>query len=217
MSDMKAYFDRVFQGQITRPGSAELLKWLKKSDFFTAPASSRFHLSRPGGLVEHSVNVYERLKQLCECEALNDPSFVEPSPETIAVIGLLHDVCKIGVYIQSTRNQKSYDPAKIAAANPYQVKHDQLGDFIWESIVGYQFDDPIPYGHGEKSVYLISEFMKLTREEAFAIRFHMGAWTDSDYDKRNAGKAFDLYPLALFTHLADMMATHIDDLKEVPS
>ena len=211
MSDMKAYFDRVFQGQITRPGSAELLKWLKESDFFTAPASSRFHLSRPGGLVEHSVNVYERLKQLCECEALNDPSFVEPSPETVAIVGLLHDVCKIGVYVRETKNRKTYDPDKIAVASPWQIKSDQLGNFIWESVAGYRFDDLFPYGHGEKSVYILSGFMKLTREEAFAIRYHMGPWREGE--GQDASKAYDMFPLALLTHLADMMAAHMDDLQ----
>lgn len=212
MSDMKAYFERVFQGQITRPGSAELLKWLKESDFFTAPASSRFHLSRPGGLVEHSVHVYERLKQLCECEALNDPSFVEPSPETIAVIGLLHDVCKIGVYIQEPKNQKTYDPQKVAAASPYQVKHDQLGDFVWETVMGYRFEDSLCYGHGEASVYIISGFMKLTQEEAMSIRWHMGFSDDSFRDGSHlVGKAFEKYPLAVLTHMADLQATYMDD------
>ena len=206
---MKEYFKHVFTNQIQREGAKELLEWLESSDFFTAPASTRFHLSRPGGLVEHSVHVYERLKQLCECEALNNENFAEPSPETIAIVGLLHDVCKVGVYIQEAKNQKTYDPEKVAAANTWQVKHDQLGDFIWETVTGYRFEDSLCYGHGEKSVYIISGFMKLTREEAFAIRYHMGAWQDGE--KQNAGKAFDLFPLALMVHLADMMATHIDD------
>ena len=207
---MKDYFIQRFRENVTRPGSTELLAWLEDSDFFIAPASTRFHLSCPGGLVEHSVHVYERLKQLCECESLNNPDFKAPSPETVAVVGLLHDVCKVGVYIQEPKNQKTYAPEKIAAANPYQVKHDQLGDFIWETVMGYRFDDPIPYGHGEKSVYILSGFMKLTREEAFAIRYHMGPWREGE--GQDASKAYDMFPLALMTHLADMMATHINDM-----
>ena len=212
---MKDYFIRVFKEQIKRPGSAELLEWLGNSTFFQDPASTRFHLSRPGGLVEHSVHVYERLKQLCECEALNNPNFKEPEPESIAIAGLLHDLCKIGVYVQEPKNQKTYDPEKVAAANSWQVKHDQLGDFIWETVIGYRFEDPMPYGHGEKSVYIISGFMKLKREEAMAIRWHMGPWRKGE--EQDSSKAFDLYPLALMTHLADMMATHIDDLEGTPS
>ena len=206
---MKDLFIRRFRETITRPGAEDLLAWLEKSDFFDAPASTRFHLARPGGLVEHSIHVYERLKQLCECEALNNDSFKEPPPETIAVVGLLHDLCKVGVYIQEPKNQKTYDPQKVAAASSYQVKHDQLGDFIWETVMGYRFEDSLPYGHGEKSVYIISGFMKLTREEAFAIRYHMGPWQDGE--KQNAGRAFDLFPLALLTHMADMLATHMDE------
>ena len=207
---MKEYFEQVFREQINRDGAAELLAWLEKSDFFRAPASTRFHLSRPGGLVEHSVHVYERLKQLCECEALNNEKFKEPSPETIAIVGLLHDICKVGVYITEPKNQKTYDPEKVSAASSYQVKHDQLGDFIWETVTGYRFEDPLPYGHGEKSVYILSGFMKLTREEAFAIRYHMGPWQEGE--KQNASRAYDLFPLALMAHMADMMATHMDDL-----
>ena len=206
---MKDLFIRRFRETITRPGAEDLLAWLEKSDFFDAPASTRFHLARPGGLVEHSIHVYERLKQLCECEALNNDSFKEPPPETIAVVGLLHDLCKVGVYIQEPKNQKTYDPQKVAAASSYQVKHDQLGDFIWETVMGYRFEDSLCYGHGEKSVYIISGFMKLTREEAFAIRYHMGPWQDGE--KQNAGRAFDLFPLALLTHMADMLATHMDE------
>ena len=206
---MRNYFEREFTKQIQREGAENLLEWLKKSDFFDAPASTRFHLSRPGGLVEHSVHVYERLYQLCECDALNNDAFKMPRNETIAIVGLLHDICKVGVYVQEPRNQKTYDPEKVAAASSYQVKHDQLGDFIWETTIGYRFEDPIPYGHGEKSVYIISGFMNLSREEAFAIRYHMGPWQKGE--EQNASKAFDLFPLALMTHMADMMATHIDD------
>ena len=87
----------------------------------------------------------------------------------------------------------------------------QVGIFIWETVIGYRFEDTLCYGHGEKSVYIISSFMKLTRDEAFAIRFHMGAWMDGE--KQNASKAYDMFPLALLAHLADMQATHIDDLQ----
>ena len=211
MNNAREYFERLFTEQVKRPGAAELLEWLGKSDFYQAPASTRFHLARPGGLVEHSLHVYERLKQLCECEMLNNPAFKAPPTESVAIVGLLHDICKVGVYIQEPKNQKTYDPQKVAAASSYQVKHDQLGDFVWETAMGYRFEDSLPYGHGEKSVYILSGFMKLTREEAFAIRYHMGPWREGE--GQDASKAYDMFPLALLTHLADMMAAHMDDLQ----
>ena len=208
---MKSKFIEIYRSHIHRDGADALLDYLEKSTFFQDPASTRFHLSRLGGLVEHSVHVYERLKQLCECETLNNPAFKAPPTESVAIVGLLHDICKVGVYIQEPKNQKTYDPQKVAAASPYQVKHDQLGDFVWETVMGYRFEDSLPYGHGEKSVYILSGFMKLTREEAFAIRYHMGPWREGE--GQDASKAYDMFPLALLAHLADMMAAHIDDLQ----
>ena len=212
MNNAREYFERLFTEQVKRPGAAELLEWLRKSDFYDAPASTRFHLACPGGLVEHSLHVYERLKQLCECETLNNPAFKAPPTESVAIVGLLHDICKVGVYIQEPKNQKTYDPQKVAAASSYQVKHDQLGDFVWETVMGYRFEDSLCYGHGEASVYIISGFMKLTREEAMAIRWHMGFSDDSfRAGSQLVGKAFEKYPLAVLTHMADLQATYMDD------
>ncbi len=135
------------------------------------------------------------------------------SNETVAIVSLLHDVCKIGLYVSEPKNQKTYDLEKVAAARdgkPWTVKHDSLGDFIWETVRGYKADDQLPYGHGEKSVYIVSGFMKLTRDEAMAIRWHMG-FTDNDFrgGGQSVGKAFEMYPLAVLTHLADMKATYL--------
>ena len=216
---MKEKFLQAYK-HITRPGADELLKWLESSDFFIAPASTRFHLSRPGGLVEHSVHVYERLRGLyVEHKTVPDaPGVYHLSPEeeeTIAICGLLHDVCKVGVYQQITKNQKTYDPEKVAAAQKWQVKHDGQGDFIWETVPGYTFEDKMPYGHGEKSVYIISGFMKLSREEAMAIRWHMGGFDDSVRGgSRAIAGAFEQFPLAVLTHVADLMATNLDEVEK---
>lgn len=211
---MKEKFLEIYRENITRPGDEEFLKWLESTDFFEAPASTRFHLSRPGGLVEHSIHVYERLKKLCDSEGYTDAFPQMPSDETIAIIGLLHDICKVGCYIQEPKNQKTYDPEKVAAAQKYQVKHDGLGDFVWETVMGYKFDDSLPYGHGEKSVYIISSFMKLTREEAMAIRWHMG-FSDTDFKGGgfSVGNAFEKFPLAVLTHIADLQATYLDEVE----
>lgn len=106
----------------------------------------------------------------------------------------MHDICKVGCYKSEPKNQKTYDPEKVKKAQKWQIKHDALGDFIWETVMGYKFDEDFVYGHGEKSVYIVSAFMKLTREEAVAIRFHMGPWQDGE--KQNAGKAFEQCSIA---------------------
>ena len=168
-----------------------MLQWLETTDFFTAPASTRFHLAREDGLVEHSVHVYERLQALYQQEFTGGAMPTLEQQESIAICGLLHDICKVNVYQQEPKNRKTYDPTKVAAAESWQVKHDALGDFVWETIMGYKFEDSLPYGHGEKSVYIISGFMRLTREEAMAIRWHMG-FSDNDFKSGgySVGNAF---------------------------
>lgn len=188
---MKKRFCDIFQSNISRPGADKLLEWLKSTDFFEAPASTRYHLSRTGGLVEHSIGVYERLKTLCDVEDETTTSFIEPSLETITICGLLHDICKANYYSVEMRNRKN-----------------EQGK--WEQYPFYVVNDRLPYGHGEKSVYIISSFMKLSREEAMAIRWHMGGF-DEAAKGGTLGAAFNQFPLALLLHLADMQATYLDE------
>ena len=150
----RAEFLDVWQRNVTRPGSEKLLDWLdKKTDFFTAPASTRFHGACEGGLCMHSLNVYH---------ALHDSFFTEgESEESYAICALLHDLCKANYYKLGTRN----------------VKNEATGQ--WEKAPFYSVDDLFPYGHGEKSVFLIERFMKLKVEEAVAIRWHMGGFDDA--------------------------------------
>lgn len=170
--------------KITRPGADRLLAWLETTDFFTAPASTRFHGAYPGGLCEHSMNVYKRLCALAP----------EETPETLAVCGLLHDLCKANFYKVSSRN----------------VKDEQTGR--WEKVPFYQVEDQFPYGHGEKSVFLIERFMRLKTSEALAIRWHMGGFDDAAKGGSYAvSTAFDHCPLAVKLHLADMEATYLDE------
>lgn len=198
---MKDRFVELYQQLITRPGADKLLAWLETTDFFEAPASTRFHLSRPGGLVEHSIHVYNRLHDLFVSERQNreNEPFIELSDseeETIAICGLLHDICKANFYAVEMRNRKN-----------------EQGQ--WEKYPFYVVNDQLPYGHGEKSVYIISGFMKLTREEAMAIRWHMG-FSDNDFRAGgfSVGNAFEKFPLALLTHMADLQATYLDEPRE---
>ena len=190
---MKDKFIKAYTENITRPGADKLLAWIESSDFFTAPASTRFHLSSPGGLLEHSLHVFERMKAICANEATITPGFNEPSMETIAVCGLLHDIFKANFYAVEMRNRKN-DQGR------------------WEQYPFYVVDDKLPYGHGEKSVYIISGFMRLSREEAMAIRWHMG-FSDNDFQGGgySVGNAFDKFPLAVLLHIADLQATYLDE------
>ena len=193
---MKDKFIKAYTENITRPGADKLLAWIESSDFFTAPASTRFHLSSPGGLLEHSLHVFERMKAICANEATVTPGFNEPSMETIAVCGLLHDICKANFYAVEMRNRKN-DQGR------------------WEQYPFYVVDDKLPYGHGEKSVYIISGFMRLSREEAMAIRWHMG-FSDNDFKGGgySVGNAFEKFPLAVLLHIADLQATDLDETGE---
>lgn len=193
---MKDKFIKAYTENITRPGADKLLAWIESSDFFAAPASTRFHLSSPGGLLEHSLHVFERMKAICANEATITPGFNEPSMETIAVCGLLHDICKANFYAVEMRNRKN-DQGR------------------WEQYPFYVVDDKLPYGHGEKSVYIISGFMRLSREEAMAIRWHMG-FADNDFrgGGYSVGNAFEMFPLAVLLHIADLQATYLDEAGE---
>ena len=185
----KEEFIEIFKANITREGSDRLLDFLEnKSDFFTAPASARYHGAFEGGLCEHSVNVYHCLAAYLERERVQELYGMEYSPESVALVSLLHDACKIGCYKKSFRN----------------VKNDATGQ--WEKVPTDTYDDPLPYGHGEKSVSIVNGFVRLSREEAMAIRWHMGF--SGPEDNRTVGQALQKYPLAFALAVADMEASY---------
>ena len=136
---------------VNREGINDLIEFIQKTDFFKAPASTRFHGDYEGGLVEHSLKVYEILKHKVETNI--EP--IKVSDESLIIIALLHDLCKANFYKVDYRNAKN-----------------ALG--VWEKVPYYTIDDTIPYGHGEKSVMMITEYMKLTPEEKYCIKWHMG-------------------------------------------
>ena len=183
-------YKSIFNEYIKREGAQKLLDWLSRTDFFTAPASAKFHNAFEGGLVLHSLNVFDRL--LREVKEEYGENFNEKySMETITVCALLHDICKVNFYKKEIRNVK------------------ENGEWVPKTF--YTVEDELPYGHGEKSVYIVSGFIKLTRSEAMAINWHMGA-----FDPRAAGgnyisEVFYRYPTAFLFHLADYMATYLDE------
>lgn len=186
---LKERFISIYKENIKREGSEKLLEYLmsNKSDFFTAPASTRFHGSYEGGLLEHSLNVYDCLADYLDRPRVKELYGLTADSETVALTALLHDICKVNFYKTDFRNAKN-----------------EQG--VWEKVPYYTVDDKLPYGHGEKSVYIITGFMRLTREEAFAIRFHMG-FSGSE-DTNLVGRAFEKFPLAYALHAADMEASY---------
>ncbi len=185
----KEEFIEIFKTNITREGADRLLDYLEhKSDFFTAPASARYHGAHPGGLCEHSVNVYRCLVDYLARPRVREVYGMDYSAESVAIAALLHDLCKVGCYKAGTRN----------------VKDEATGK--WEKVPTFFYEDKLPYGHGEKSVYIVSGFMRLTRDEAMAIRWHMGF--SGPEDSRTVGQALQQYPLAMALATADMEASY---------
>ncbi len=187
VAEDRARFTEIYKTHIRREGADKLLSYLENSDFFSAPASTRYHGCHEGGLCRHSLNVYDALKDNLSRPRLRETYGIEYSEESIAIAGLLHDLCKVNFYKISYRNAKN-----------------EQGK--WESVPYYTIEDNLPYGHGEKSVYIASGYMRLTRDEAFAIRYHMGF--SGPEDNVNIGKALEMFPLAWALYVADMEATY---------
>ena len=185
MDNRREFFESVVERNITRVGIKDLMNWLSRSDFYTAPASTRYHESYEGGLVEHSLNVFHHLVRL------NEHYGMEYSTETLAIVALFHDLCKVGCYKTSMRN----------------VKDEKTG--VWSKVPYYIHDEDFKFGgHGSKSVFLVQNFMQLLPDEAVAINCHMGV----ENGKWEVFDAFRACPLAFLLHTADMAST-VPDLK----
>lgn len=186
MDDLKERFLLIYKEHIHRDGSDALLDWLLSTDFFTAPASTRYHGSYSGGLLAHSLNVYDCLLKEIESSELQEVY----SQETIALIALFHDACKCNFYKKGTRNVK------------------ENGQWVTKDT--FEIDEKFPCGHGEKSVIILQNFIKLSAEEIFAIRAHMGGFDASvKGGEYFIGKIFERSKLALLLHIADMKATYV--------
>jgi len=183
-----AEFESLYS-EIKRDGAERLLEFIRKSDFFTAPASTKYHGAAEGGLLEHSLNVVNVLLKKVETDSLWKEKLSAVSRESLIICGLLHDLCKTYFYNVEMRNKK-----------------DESGN--WIKVPFYVVDDQVPYGHGEKSVMMIEEYIKLQPVERYAIRWHMGPYSGQQ-DWGTLGLAMERYPLVLALFEADMEATHI--------
>ena len=180
MVNLKQEFENIVGRDIHRDGIEEFMNWLRSTDFFTAPASTRYHGAWEGGLVQHSLNVYSQIKKLCKLYEYDG------SAESIALVSLFHDVCKAGVYKTEMRWRKNSDNK-------------------WEQYATYSFKEDFAFGgHGSKSVFLLQSFMKLSPEEASAINCHMGQWDSTVYS--NPTEVYCRNKLAWILHVADEAA-----------
>lgn len=193
--------------RVKRPGVDKLMDYIRKSDFYTAPASTKFHLSCESGLLQHSLNVLDALRGLLDENQVNEDGtemwfyivaghpVIQISDESLIIIALLHDICKTYFYSTSTRN----------------VKNEKTGK--WEKVPFYTVNDLMPLGHGPKSAMLVKNYIKLTSEEMYAIWWHMG-FTDQNTDPLSLTAAIQKYPIIWALHTADMMASSFMEDKD---
>ena len=178
LEEQKELFLTTARETIHREGVTDLLNWLQKADFFTAPASTRYHGAYAGGLCEHSLDVWNYAQKLAPL------SPVKLSPESLCIASLFHDVCKVNFYTVKIRGRSSI----------------------------FTVEEQLPFGgHGSKSVYILSKYLKDIRdEEAIAINCHMGFSRAVD-SSVSLGESFHYSPLAWLIHVADEAATFLLD------
>lgn len=182
--------------KVQRPGMDKLLEYIRGSDFYRAPASTKYHLACPGGLLQHSLNVLDALRGLLQWNNIENHwenhaacKIVDTIPDdSVIMMALLHDICKTYFYTTSTRNQKN----------------ERTGQ--WEKVPFYTVNDMMPLGHGAKSAMIVKQYTTLTSQETYAIWHHMGF--NGNYENDTAvGKSIEMYPAVLALQTADMMAS----------
>lgn len=191
IKELVARFHEICGQYITRDGCPDLIAWIERSDYYTAPASTRFHGCYPGGLLEHSLNVYDQLVKLIH--VYYEPEDITPElMESAAIVALFHDLCKVNFYEPFMKN----------------VKNNETGR--WEQVQSYRINEKVPLGHSQKSVIILQQFMKLKLDEIYAVMGHMG-FSDSSFKGGDSyvGTILDKSKLALLTHIADMLASKL--------
>jgi hypothetical protein len=203
MENNKNEFINLIMG-INREGAniPALIKKLESSDFFYAPASTKYHGAYAGGLCEHSLNVYYNLVSLCKNKQGLDSECYDDN--TLRIVGLLHDISKMNIYTITAKNEKVYCPEG--------DKHDELGRFKWVSKQGYMLkEERFVYGsHEMASEYIIRNYIPMTLAESVSVLHHMGGM-NWDSAKDDLSRVFRQYSLSLMLHTADMLATYVDE------
>ena len=195
LEEMKAEYKQLLSS-VQRPGIENLIEWLDKCDFYEAPSSTKYHNNCKGGLLAHSLNVYKaavKIRDNMKDIALADKNIGSISDETLIVAALLHDLCKINYYIPAIKTWKDENA-------PYGNQ--------WKKYIAYDINDTFPLGHGEKSVLIAQQFIRLTGEEILAIRWHMG-FSEEKSQYKAIGDAMEKYPIVLALHEADLEASKL--------
>lgn len=192
-------FKKMYDKYITRDGKDKIMDFINKSDFYKAPASTRFHSSIEGGLLLHSI-----LVTICLFNKRQNPIWNEflkdTTDETLFFVAMMHDICKTYFYSPTWKNVKVYHDGG--------MKKDAGGAFDWETQQGWEIDDKYPLGHGEKSCFFLQNMTHLSVEEYSAIRWHMG-FADNKDNWGYIGTSMEKYPLVLALHEADLEASKL--------
>lgn len=161
-----------------------IIKWLHETDFYQSPASTQYHESYLGGLLVHTLNVYNNAIELHKVNKFNEAPI-----DSISLVALVHDWCKIGSYESYNRN----------------VKNDETGK--WEQMLSFRTKPTnIPLGHGVTSMFLASKFFRLSAEECAAIRWHMNHWNVADNEINDLQRANENYRLVHYIQFADQLS-----------
>lgn len=185
----KTEYIRLCKKHIHRDGLDRVLAYLEKSDFYQAPSSTAFHLNEDGGLCLHSINVFRTACKIYSDIAIpamqneKSPFKEDISLESLAIVCLFHDLCKIKLYHKTERWKKD--------ANNH-----------WMSYPGYEIKNDFPFGHGEKSCLMLSWYMRLKPEEMLAIRWHMGMF---DIAENGSSQRYAFYAATEKTALVSIL------------
>lgn len=199
--------------KVKRDGVTKLLDFLDKHGFYEAPASTRFHGNYPGGLAEHSINVCALLYRE---NKVNNGGL---SDESIIVSALMHDLCKVDFYVKEIKNVKTYlTDENRAKYKSYGIKHEEVNgeqrDFCWVPTEGYSVEDQMPLPHGSKSLYILQSFIKVTREEAFLITWHMGPYGNIADNTYGFNNAVEYQHSVALMYVADFLASALYEVKK---
>lgn len=186
-----------------REGIENLIEFIRKSDFYTAPASTRYHSCHEGGLLEHTLNVYDRLVSKFNDELWKDK--VDVGSDSLIITALLHDITKANYYAQEPKNKKVY--------SEHGKKSDSVGRYDWETVIGYTTNDKCPLGHSEKSVIILTNYIKLKPNELFGIRWHMG-FSEPKENWGYLSEAIKKYPFIIAVYEADLESTYLLEKEE---
>ena len=202
--DLEANKNRFIEilSSINRKGVDEMIEYLKDSDFFIAPASTKYHCNFLGGLCKHSLNVYDNIM------ALNNLYNLNIDDDSLALVSLLHDVSKVNFYEEYFQNKKLY--------SPQGSKYDEGGRYDWVSVKSYKIKEPelrmVSGEHGFNSYMIIKNYINLSDEEITAIvNHHLGM--DNGYCFKDMNEVCDRYPIVTLLHLADMCSVYFTENK----